>query len=473
MTWRKVKMVIKQIEKTIKHHDLIKGGQHIVLGLSGGPDSVCLFHALLRLSDKYGYKLHPVHVNHRMRPGAAEVDQEYTEKLCTSFGLRCKVFTEDCNGIAERLGISSEEAGRKVRYEAFAQVADELQREGVSKDMIVTAVAQNRDDRAETLLFRLIRGTGTDGLASISYERDDGYGRNIVRPLMDVYRKDIEAYVHQQGLNPRIDGTNLQPLYSRNRIRLGLIPYIEREFNPSIKESLNRLADVADEDRDYFRQEAQRVIDNIIIKGSEDEIRVSNDGLKKCHPAIRHRVVSQVLFMLGLTENVAYSHFHMVDMVVDSDSPSGMVNLPEEYLVEREYGHLIFRKKDKVEESNTLCIDKKVMNIEQFKDLKLENGRYAAFDLDLLKEKFGLNIADMIRLRSRQPGDWMKVGENSSKKIKKMLIDMKIPRYRRDDVQLLAAGDQILWLGYEKIRRFSCEYKVNTYTKNVLCIEFI
>ena len=169
-------MIFQKVQETIASHNLIKSDEHIVLGLSGGPDSVCLFHILLRLRQTLGIRLHPVHVNHGLRTGAAERDQNYVEELCREHEVFCKVIAADCRELAGAWHMTSEEAGRKLRYDAFydeaRQIAEKLAAEhGGSPDdfseHIRIAVAHNADDQAETILFRVLRGTGTDGLAGI------------------------------------------------------------------------------------------------------------------------------------------------------------------------------------------------------------------------------------------------------------------------------------------------------------------
>ena len=235
----------QKILRTIKEHDLLKEEMHIVLGLSGGPDSVCLFDVLHRLSEEMKWTLHAVHVNHMFRPGDAEKDQLYVETMCENRGVDCFVVVRDCNELAERLGRTSEEAGRIARYEAFSQCAQKLLEGGVAKDKIAITVAHNADDNAETLLFRIMRGTGIDGLAGIPYERYTEEGFRVVRPLLDVKRSDIERYCAENNLNPCIDKTNAQNLYTRNKIRNLLIPYIEENFNENIIETVNRISKAA------------------------------------------------------------------------------------------------------------------------------------------------------------------------------------------------------------------------------------
>ena len=252
----------QRVLETIKTHELLEDGTHIVLGLSGGPDSVCLFDVLLELSAVKNFRIHPVHVNHKFRPGDAERDQEYVEELCRQRGLTCRTFTVDCNALAREEGLTSEEAGRKARYDAFfetaqgitqgfaqglaQELAGELEQHCTQEpsmpgtDKIAIAVAQNANDQAETILFRMLRGTGTDGLAGIAYKRYER-GFAIVRPLLDVPRDEIEKYCEERNLSPRIDHTNNEAIYARNKIRLELLPMLREKFNPNIIETINRL----------------------------------------------------------------------------------------------------------------------------------------------------------------------------------------------------------------------------------------
>ena len=230
-------MIFQKVQETIASHNLIKSDEHIVLGLSGGPDSVCLFHILLRLRQTLGIRLHPVHVNHGLRPGAAERDQNYVEEFCREHGVSCKVIAADCRELAGAWHMTSEEAGRKLRYDAFydeaRQIAEKLAAEhGGSPDdfseHIRIAVAHNADDQAETILFRVLRGTGTDGLAGIAYERKER-GFSVIRPILDIPRKEIEEYCREHDLSPVEDHTNHQSIYTRNKIRLELLPELEKE----------------------------------------------------------------------------------------------------------------------------------------------------------------------------------------------------------------------------------------------------
>ena len=285
--WQWYNKDMKKIMKTITEHNLIQNNQHIVLGLSGGPDSVCLFHVLMDLAQEMNLTIHPVHINHKFRPNAAERDQEYVEKLCADKGVRCHSFVVDCQAIADKERITSEEAGRRVRYESFSAVAMELCAGGIPKECIRIAVAQNADDQAETILFRILRGTGTDGLSGINYERTDENGFVIVRPLLDVTKAEVMDFCREKGLNPCIDHTNNQPVYTRNKIRLELIPYLEKLYNPNIRETLIRMGKAAGSDSEYIAGEAEKAFAETIKKEADDYVLLDGEKLSCYHRAIR------------------------------------------------------------------------------------------------------------------------------------------------------------------------------------------
>ena len=356
----------KRIRETIRRHSLIEKGDHIVVGLSGGPDSVCLFHVLLKLREELGLTIHPVHVNHQFRPGAAEADQAYVVDLCSRFGLETRVFTVDCNALAKELGMTSEEAGRKARYDAFCKVADEAEAAigghgecGSSADggstaagichtstgRVKIAVAHNANDQAETVLFRILRGTGMDGLAGMAYAREEYRGDNtgqagdmpggtyrIVRPLLDVWREDVEEYCEANGLDPVTDHTNNEAIYTRNKIRLDLIPYIEENYNGNFREGLVRMAKIAAADKEYFWEETERAYARLRIRdvakasaaeasytsseAPSDAVILDWRGLAECHEALRHRVVMKAFGEIGLEQDITAERLAASDKII-------------------------------------------------------------------------------------------------------------------------------------------------------------
>lgn len=341
----------KRIRETIREHNLIEPGDHIVIGLSGGPDSVCLFHVLLGMAEEMALTIHPVHVNHRFRPGAAEADQDYVERLTESSGLRTSVFTVDCNALAQQLGMTSEEAGRKARYDAFFQVAAEVEAETGEKAKI--AVGHNANDQAETVLFRILRGTGMDGIAGMAYARDEKRKEGtfrVVRPLLDTWREEVEAYCEEQELDPVTDHTNKEELYMRNRLRLDLIPYIKEKYNSNIEEGLVRMAKIAAADKDFFWMETARVYEELKTPYEADIaenakiVALDWRRLASCHEALRHRIILKAFDEIGLTQDITAERLEAADSILLGQAGGKTVEFPHGYSLRIGRGIAVFMK---------------------------------------------------------------------------------------------------------------------------------
>ena len=348
-----------RILNTVKERELFSDGDHLVLGLSGGPDSLSLYNALkelrednIRTGGRFGLKfdVHPVHVNHKFRPVAAEEDQAFCEEVCKVIADRVdgfhplRSFTVDCNALAAELGMTSEEAGRKARYDAFRAVGrDIMDYYGCGPDRIKILVAQNADDQAETILFRILRGTGPDGLGGIAYKREDESGFSVVRPILDIGRDEIERYCEEKGLEPRRDHTNDEALYTRNKIRLELLPLLRKEYNPNITETLNRLGRSASEDKEYIYKEALKAYKEIMT--GEHSLDVKK--LKELDPSVRKRVILLALTDIGMRENVTEKHLKAVEAVANSQNHKAAVaELSGGFRVTRIKHDLIFYKED-------------------------------------------------------------------------------------------------------------------------------
>ena len=349
----------QKILKTIKDKELFKDGDHLVLGFSGGPDSLSLYHALteirrdhLRTGGKFGpdFTLHPVHVNHKFRPGAAEEDQAYCEELALETSREVsgvyplRTFVVDCSALSHELGMTSEEAGRKARYDAFRAVGREVMEEfGCKEDRVKILVAQNANDQAETILFRILRGTGPDGLAGIAYEREDESGFKVIRPILDIKREEIERYCEQTGLEPRRDHTNEEAVYSRNKIRLELLPLLEKEFNPGIVDTLNRLGRLSAEDKGYIYDEALKAFKEAETSPHRLDIR-KLDGMA---PALRKRVYMLALSETGMRENMTEKHLNAVDRIrLSRNHKEAFTELTGGYRVSRVKHELVFYRED-------------------------------------------------------------------------------------------------------------------------------
>ncbi|WP_300277188.1 tRNA lysidine(34) synthetase TilS, partial [Peptacetobacter sp.] len=223
-------MIFNKFVETIDKHNMISDGDKIIVALSGGPDSVCLIHLLNRLKESRNLEIYAAHLNHQIRGIEAQMDAMYVSELCNKLNIPVFIKSVDVPAYCEKNGLSLEEGARKVRYEMLYEIK---RRTGSNK----IAVGHNMNDQAETVIMRIMRGTGLQGLRGIEYVREDG----IIRPILDIERKDIEEYCTKNELDPKIDKTNLESIYTRNRIRLELIPYMKEHFNGNVIESIVRL----------------------------------------------------------------------------------------------------------------------------------------------------------------------------------------------------------------------------------------
>lgn len=462
-----------KVLNTIKKHSLFEKDMHIVIGLSGGPDSVCLFDILFSMAEEMKWILHPVHVNHLFRPGEAEEDQAYVEKLCKDRGLKCHTFIYDCNNIAMETGKTSEEVGRLVRYQAFSHTAEEITNGGVSKDKVAIAVAHNAEDQCETILFRIMRGSGVDGLAGIPYKRFDEKGFRIVRPLLDIGRREIEEYCEIKKLNPRFDRTNKENIYTRNKIRNLLVPYIEENFNKGIVETINRLGKIAAADKDYMYAQAGKEYAGVAKKSENSHgatvVKIPVDALKSLHEAIRMRIYALALGDVNLKENITFSQLKEIDTVVFGSNPSAVVNLTEGFIATREYDLIAFSdNKVRVTEEEEWVM--REMSYPQYIQYAKEAGFHRAFS--------GVEL-ETLRIRGREPGDRINLG-GFTKKLQDFLVDEKVPKIYRDEIKVLARGKEILWIlpseyfskeNLQKRGRLSKANNVDKDKKSVIVLE--
>lgn len=237
--------VEEQVYNCIKKYKLINEGDKLLIGVSGGPDSICLLHVLNLLKQKLKIEISVAHINHMLRE-EADSETEYVKTFCTNLGVECFIKKINVVKYSKENKIGTEEAGRIIRYNFFDDIAKK-----VSANKIATA--HNNNDKAETVLLNILRGSGISGLKGIEAIRDNKY----IRPLIETTRKDIEEYCTKNNLDPKIDQTNLESIYKRNKVRNDLIPYIQKEYNPNFLKTLNRLSEVAAEENEYLEKIAE------------------------------------------------------------------------------------------------------------------------------------------------------------------------------------------------------------------------
>lgn len=253
-----------KVLKTIKKYNMVEDGDKVVIGVSGGPDSMSLLNSLNNLKEKLNIKIYVAHINHMIRKEADE-ETEYVRNFCEKIGVEFFVKRIKVEEEAKKRKIGTEEAGRNIRYEFFKEVAKK-----VSANKIATA--HNSNDNAETVLMNIIRGTSISGLKGIEKVRENKF----IRPIIECNRQEIEEYCKEQKLNPRYDKTNYENIYTRNKIRNLLIPYLQKEFNPNIIEGINRLSNLATSNEEFLNNIVENEYKKLLISGdnianNEDE----------------------------------------------------------------------------------------------------------------------------------------------------------------------------------------------------------
>lgn len=484
--------MLEKVHDAIIENKLIEPGNNVLVCISGGADSVCLLHILDFLSSSLHIKIYAVHINHMLRGKESDMDEEYVTRLCRDMDIKLFSISINVGELAKKDNISIEEAARNARYKEFGRLADQL---GNCK----IAVAHNKNDQAETIIMNIVRGTGLDGLKGIDYIRD-----NIIRPLLDVDREKIEEYCLQNNLEIRTDSTNLQNIYNRNKVRLEMIPFINKSFNANIIESIVRMSNLVKEDLDYMQTSAHDIYikvqkesftnrSNLERETESKMIYLDIDKLNKLHKAVLRRVIRlAILDVKGNLTNIESIHINKILELCLIGRTGAMLHLPSDIRVSRSYNNLKIYKYQKTENISkkifnnaknvnthiNLCgitkiqdwnikLGGTIINNEDFSVEKFKNMRYNSliqfFDYEKIKE------GGKVIIRSRCKGDLIRpLKSNGTKKLKEYMIDNKIPRECRDKIPLLAKDNEIIWvIGY----RISDKFKVTENTKSILKLE--
>lgn len=282
----------EKILKTIQKYNLITNGEKIVIGVSGGPDSITLLNVLINLKEqhKINCELVVCHINHMIREEAEE-DEKFVQEFCQEHSIPCYSKHVAVEKIATEQKIGTEEAGRQQRYQFFQEI---LEKEKAQK----IATAHNANDNAETVLMNIMRGTSISGLKGIEIQR-----ANIIRPLRECTRQEIETYCVENKLHPRIDKTNFENTYTRNKVRNLLIPYIQDKFNPSIIASINRLSEVASQEDEYLEKIVKKTYLDILEEKQKNYIAVNLKAFNQLETVIKSRIVLYTIGELFGTKN--------------------------------------------------------------------------------------------------------------------------------------------------------------------------
>lgn len=461
-------MLIESVRKTIMSHRLFRDRDEILVGVSGGHDSVTLFHILKEISKDTGYKLYIAHVNHGVRGVESDGDEEYVRDMASANGVPFYSKKVDMNLYAKERGLSAEEAGREIRYSFFREI---LKKEMVGGKI---AVAHNRNDQAETVLMRVMRGTGVDGLKGMDFVNGD-----IVRPLLNVPRADIEKYCEERGLEPRIDRTNFENIYARNKVRLELIPYIEKNFNQNLIDTVCRMSDIIRKDAEYLERVSEKEYRDIALCEKHNIVSLDNEKFKKLDMAIRYRVgriaISKVL---GNLEGLEEKHVRILSEFSEMSKTGKSIDLVRGLVAKLSYDKLSIEKSEKksgIRYNYKMEIGKPLQIKEIGATIKSSLTDVDSVELGL-KERYTKHfdydeVSEDISIRNRLPGDKVHLlGMSGRKKLKDYYIDEKIPKDERDHIPLVEIDGEIVWIiGY----RTSDKAKITSKTKTVLTIEYL
>ncbi len=454
----------------IDKHNLLAGQSRLVAGISGGPDSVCLFHILVKIQVKLGFKLYVAHLDHRLRGADSEADAQYVRQLANDVDIPVVIEQSYVREYQERQHIPLEEAAREVRYSFFSQVAESI---GASR----VAVGHTADDQVETILMHLVRGTGTRGLRGLqpcTLFQFPEYSITIIRPLLDITRQEVLDYCRYYQLKPRLDTTNLSLSPLRNRLRHQLIPLLQ-SYNPRVNEAILRMAEITGDDLSFLDRERNRLWDRVTEKDN-DTITFDKEAFLDL-PLSMQRIILRTAIenLLGNIRDIEARHIEEIIDVLDKPAGKRLV-LPRGIVFSIEYDHYLLGKNTTNPSPFPSLKNEYILNIPGETALPgwkvtadiingeqiIENKYCAFFDI----EKTGREI----KVRSRREGDrFQPLGMIYSKKLGEFMIDAKIPNAWRDNIPIVCSSQHIIWVvGW----RIDDRVKVTSNTNKVLRLEF-
>lgn len=335
-------MLQEKVLEFIKQHNLIQANDKIIIGVSGGPDSMCLLDILYNLKKQLNISIIVGHVNHMIREKAKE-ETAYVEEYCKKINVPCFTKYAPVEKMAKEQKVGTEEMGRNIRYQFFEEIAV---KEGANK----IATAHNANDNVETVLLNILRGTAISGLKGIDILRQGNLIANkkleneiptkvtYIRPLRNSTRQEIEEYCENKKLNPKIDESNLENIYTRNKVRNNLIPYLQKEFNSNIIEGVNRLSELARSDEEYFSKIVQAEYESLKIGENEKEIILDLKGFNQLDKVIKARLLLYTINKInGSAQGIAKVHIEDVIRLCQN-------NIGNKYLTPNKYIKVFVQK---------------------------------------------------------------------------------------------------------------------------------
>ncbi|MBP2655854.1 MAG: tRNA(Ile)-lysidine synthase [Firmicutes bacterium] len=434
--------MLTKIRAWIERYQLLNYGDKVLVACSGGPDSLALVRIMHTLAGEYGVELAVAHVNHMLRGSESDADEAFVREFCAAAGLPVYLTKIDVPRFIDVSGRSTEDAARILRYSYLRKVAAAL---GGAK----IATGHHRDDQAETVLLNLFRGTGMTGLRGI--KPNNG---GIIRPLLDISRSEIEIYCREQGLNPRLDSTNLKTDYLRNYVRLELMPLLKNKLNVNLTDALFRTASLVGDAQDFIEKSVKAAWP-MVARCEEDKIELNCGELMKLHLALAREIIRAAIEKKrGTLKGITFSHVENLLELAANGETGKVVELPGNLIARKEYWSIILEMPKLAKETTGIRppgVEIMIPGTTYIPELEIE---ITAELLKSMPEKnLGGAVFDWRKLtpplyvRTRQDGDrFWPSGMSGSKKLKKYFIDAKVPRAERDRIPVLCDSKGIIWL---------------------------
>ena len=453
--------MLRKVEQFIDQWEMLSENDVVIVGVSGGADSVALLLILDELRKNRKFSIHVVHVNHGIRGADAAHDESYVQQLCEARGISFSCVRVDVPVYAKEQKISEEEAGREVRRNAFQKAMKDYNGTKI-------ALAHHQEDNAETFFLNLARGSKLKGLGGIYPVKGE-----YIRPLLCVGRKEIETFLEERNVKYCMDATNLEDTYMRNRIRNHVLPYFRDHINDKTVEHVNAAMEYLREVQGYL-EEQQQIAYEAIVSKEKNAIVLKEEPFGKTPEIIRKMVIRCALAeMAGREKDLEETHIYAVALLMQKQT-GRRLDLPYGLTAKRSYEGIVIGRKTKIlEAENILEITLKDGACWKYEDKTISCRIFEKpegevfvpkktftkwFDYDIIKEN--------VSVRTRRPGDKIVIdADYHSKKLKSFYIDEKIPSEKRDHIPVLAIDKDILWvIGY----RQSKNYQVTKETKTIV-----
>lgn len=463
---RVIDNMLTKVKAWIHKHNMLAKGDKIIIACSGGPDSLALLHIFDEIRLEYNINVFAAHIDHMFRGHESAQEAAFVAEFCRRRQIPCYHTAIDVPKFIQETKLSGSDAARVVRYQYLRQVAEKV---GGAK----IATGHHRDDQAETVLINILRGAGSMGIRGIQPINGD-----LIRPLLSVSKAEISHYCEQQQLEPRLDSSNLKTDYLRNRIRLTLLPELETQYNPAIKEALSRTAALAGDEHDFIHLAACQLWDQVV---TEEDSKLFIDGkqMETIHVAVKRELFRMAIEKKqGCLTGISFYHVETLLQFLSTGRVGSMIQLPRQLSAYKSYKGLYLDKNVVVQEPKTVYHGQPltvpgvtsvpelgvaiVTELTEISDLTPQPNA-AVFDWELLTEP--------LVVRRRLPGDrFQPFGFYGSKKLKDFFIDEKVPREKRETTPIVCDGHNIIWVGGYRQAEFA---KVSGDTKKKLIIKLI